>query len=401
MKFVINEQSLETEHLSLLAGVTNVKVRPVSPFDPCVCEFIEAFSLALMKYKTYPDVISVAFWCRKHHLLQIKSEYSQFDKRLGRGLIFHITPSNVPVNFIFSYLFGLIAGNYNIVRIPSKPYAQVKILCEELEKLLADERFEQVKQMTAMISYEHDDCINAWMMQQCQGVVIWGGDQTIQKMQSYPKRPRCHQVVFADRYSFAVCQADAVLALTEQEMEQLAVHFYNDSYLMDQNGCSSPRLIIWMGKNKEAGKKRFWKAVEQKVKQEYEMASITIMDKYTKLCEDAITMEDVKEIVWDDASLYRMTIKNKSNIRHTLKGKAGYFYEYDAQDLTEIAEQIDEHFQTLTYFGIEKQEIMNWVCDNHLLGIDRIVPIGQAMDMQHKWDGYNLIDELSRVISVS
>ena len=38
--------------------------------------------------------------------------------------------------------------------------------------------------------------------------------------------------------------------------------------------------------------------------------------------------------------------------------------------------------------------------DNNLRGIDRIVPIGQALDIGFEWDGYDLNKILSRVIAL-
>jgi len=35
-----------------------------------------------------------------------------------------------------------------------------------------------------------------------------------------------------------------------------------------------------------------------------------------------------------------------------------------------------------------------------LSGIDRIVPVGKALDMDVTWDGYDIVRSLSRVIDV-
>lgn len=32
------------------------------------------------------------------------------------------------------------------------------------------------------------------------------------------------------------------------------------------------------------------------------------------------------------------------------------------------------------------------------MGVDRVVPVGQAMDMSILWDGMNMIESLSRII---
>ena len=70
---------------------------------------------------SFVDLVSFAFWCRKKNLLLLKKNYkSSLSNSVGRGIIFHITPSNVPLNCIYSLAFGLLSGNSNIVRIPSK-----------------------------------------------------------------------------------------------------------------------------------------------------------------------------------------------------------------------------------------------------------------------------------------
>jgi hypothetical protein len=34
------------------------------------------------------------------------------------------------------------------------------------------------------------------------------------------------------------------------------------------------------------------------------------------------------------------------------------------------------------------------------LGIDRIVPIGKTLDFSLNWDGYDLINQMSRIIEI-
>jgi hypothetical protein len=70
--------------------------------------------------------------------------------------------------------------------------------------------------------------------------VIWGGEKT-----SYPDR--AIEVVFADRYSLCVINADKLGSCDGIALTRLLSGFYNDTYLMDQNACSSPHLIIWLG----------------------------------------------------------------------------------------------------------------------------------------------------------
>ena len=76
--------------------------------------------------------------------------------RIGKGLVFHIAPSNVPVNFAYSLALGLLSGNANIVRVSSKPFSQVDIICEALAALFAGEEYAAIRACTSVVSYGHD-----------------------------------------------------------------------------------------------------------------------------------------------------------------------------------------------------------------------------------------------------
>ena len=43
-------------------------------------------------------------------------------------------------------------------------------------------------------------------------------------------------------------------------------------------------------------------------------------------------------------------------------------------------------------------EIRNLVASQNLRGIDRVVPVGSAIDMGLVWDGYDIVASLSREI---
>jgi hypothetical protein len=86
---------------------------------------------------------------------------------------------------------------------------------------------------------------------------------------------------------------------------------------------------------------------------------------------------------------------------HEIRGRFGYFYEYDAVDIDEVANIVNSKYQTLTYFGVDKLKLRDFVLKNYLLGIDRIVPIGRALDINVIWDGYDILKTLTRIIDVN
>ena len=99
------------------------QVRPRVPFDAQVLGLLAELSARLRKHaeaRSMPDVQTFAFWCRKANLQKLKAAHDDHKARLGLGLVFHVAPGNVPINFAFSLAFGLLAGNTNVVRVPSR-----------------------------------------------------------------------------------------------------------------------------------------------------------------------------------------------------------------------------------------------------------------------------------------
>lgn len=54
--------------------------------------------------------------------------------------------------------------------------------------------------------------------------------------------------------------------------------------------------------------------------------------------------------------------------------------------------------QTITTLNIDIQALRTQLIQAGITGVDRIVPFGQAMDMDMIWDGRNLLNTLTRII---
>ena len=116
--------------IKVIIGNFNLNNSPFEIFNKDVVFFLNELSKEIMmnnKSKKFPDLISFGFWCRSSNISALFKNYNFFKNRFGRGTVFHITPSNVPTNFAYSLVFGLLSGNNNIIRLPSKNFFQVKI----------------------------------------------------------------------------------------------------------------------------------------------------------------------------------------------------------------------------------------------------------------------------------
>lgn len=397
------------ENLTFLFPLENnidsiIKHKSFKPFDDLICSFLEEVSKVLLKdpdAKAYPDVVTFAFFCRKANVTGIKKSYEdKINSRLGRGITFHIAPSNVPINFAYSLVAGLLAGNRCIVRASSKDFPQTRIVCDAFNSVVKENTFKEIENIFSVVMYGHNSEITQNFTDLADVRIIWGGDNTISEIRKATLKPRAFDIAFADRYSFAIFNPDYVLEKTSEEMKKIAQDFYNDTYLYDQNACSSPRLIIWLGKEPSIknAKEKYWKAVYENISKKYELAPILSVDKLSAEYKCAVELDEAKIESSEDNLITRIKLsKLPLNITdYTCAG--GCYLEYDTPNLSDIIPIITEKFQTLSVLGIESKDIQNFVIENGLSGIDRIVPVGKTADFGLVWDGYDLIESMSREI---
>lgn len=383
--------------------------RPDVPFSDEVIEFLNALSGALMKdrqSRLYPDTITFAYFCRKANLLKLKAQYvREGELRLGRGVLFHIAPSNVPINFGYSLVAGLLAGNANVVRVSSKQFAQVDLIIKHLHGLMGSGQYDEVANRIALVRYDRTSAASAYFSSIANVRVIWGGDATIQTIRQNALPARSFDVCFADRYSIAAIRPSAILRATDVEMKKLAEAFYNDTYLFDQNACSAPHIIFWLNENatlndtQNEAKGRFWNAVHEQVVAKYQLQAVMSVDKLTAFYRQAVCM-DIKAEKMPDNVVVRADLKEVPKNIDDFRCACGYFSEKTIASLDEIAPLVTIKYQTLGYYGFEREEMVEFVRKNRFLGLDRIVPIGETTAFSLTWDGYNLIDMYTRIPSI-
>lgn len=382
-----------------------VQIHPMEPFSEDSINFLNALSKDLSKDKNirdYPDVATFAFFCRKANLLHLKNKYSKEGViRLGRGIVFHIAPSNVPVNFAYSLLCGLLSGNSNIIRVPSKKFEQVEIICKAIYKLSLETIYESFASRLALIRYDSQGSSTEYFSSICDVRIIWGGDYTIESIRKNLIPPRSFDVTFADRYSLCVINADAYIY--EKYPEQIANAFYNDTYLFDQNACTAPHLVIWLGKNEnvEASKTIFWNKLHDLLLSKYQIQSVIAVDKLTAFYNQSVQLEKIKKVSTADNLIWRVEQEFLSKEIDKYRCTSGYFSEYHATSINELTTIVNRKYQTLSYYGIEKEELANFITHLKPFGIDRVVPIGKTTDFSLTWDGFNLIETLSRCCEIS
>ena len=103
-------EHIESKISFLVGSSKQVSNIPTTVLNQSRIDFLSHLSSVLLKntvVRELPDVISFAFWCRKSNLKKISTRMDDNQLRIGLGLVFHISPANVPVNFAFSLVFSL------------------------------------------------------------------------------------------------------------------------------------------------------------------------------------------------------------------------------------------------------------------------------------------------------
>jgi len=379
--------------------------RPREPFDDDTIAFLDELSKRLLaepSSRAYPDVVTFAFWIRKGRMREYRKEYRERhpgERRLGRGVVFHIAPSNVPINFAYSMVAGMLAGNANIVKVPSRDFPQAALLCSVIDDLLHQKRWEAIKESLALVKYDRSK--NEWtdyFSSFCDVRVIWGGDETIEDVRRSVIPARSFDICFADRYSLCVINADELVK--EQDIASVARSFYNDTYLFDQNACTAPHLVVWLGseQNKQRAKDLFWDTVKEITGIEYDLPAVMAVDKLMAFCREAIEAGQVQRELMQNNTVMRIRLEELPQDVVKVRSLGGYFNEYDAECHDEIVPLVTKKFQTLSYYGLEKSDLQDFIVHYRLVGIDRCVPIGRTLDFDLVWDGWDLITAMSRII---
>ncbi len=416
----------------IVAGMPCLPAR--EPFDGAILDMLNDVSRILMagrEAREYPDVVTFAFWIRRSSTLKLKERFRREDGniRFGRGVAFHIAPSNVPVNFAYSLAAGLLTGNANIVRVPSKDFPQVRIIAGAFAEALATEKNREAAAYVCLLKYGREKDVNDLFSSIADTRIIWGGDATVEEIRKSPLGARAGEVTFADRFSIAVVDSNAYMKMDDKD--RVAEDFYNDTYLTDQNACTSPRLVAWMGNRREEAKDEFWGRLHRLVKRKYHFQPIQGVDKLTGSCLASVVYgawegenhfpggakagqtaacvdrldtlgngeSGVRIEPHTDNLLVRVKIPQILDGLMELKGNSGYFLEYDCEDIMELKGLCsDSRCQTVAYIG--DVGMVGPLLRSGIKGIDRVVPAGRTMDFDLIWDGYDLYGRLTRVIDL-
>ena len=373
----------------------------LNPLDESIFNFCDDLSVIILKNKASKnnlELFTFALWCRKNNLKSLARSYKRGDIKNLRnlGIIFHIPPSNVIMSFAYSLIIGLLTGNKNIIRIPKKSKRLANLFINNIKFLKV--KYPKIINSICFINYEHDNVISEKISKISDARIVWGSDETINEFKNIKSKINCRDIFFSDKYSIAIINSIAIKNLSNKKLFKLCKNFYNDTYLFDQNACTSPQTIFWIGKDSMIAKKKFWGCMEKIVNDNYNLDFFSAVNKLDNLTTLACRSNNIFSFDNFKNLITRVNLKSVYDLEK-LRGNWGFFYEIDLKNIDLIKISNSNKYQTLSHFGFSKKELFEIYENNYLKDFCRYVEIGKTMEFSFIWDGYDLISFLTKRIS--
>jgi hypothetical protein len=394
--------------MALTAVVDKVAEAPrLQPYSDEVIGFCATFAHELARRaRGMPELQALAFWMRKAELHRLREDFRALCTTevllMPRGMVFHVPPANVDTIFVYAWLLAVLAGNSNVVRLPSRESQRTELILDVLTEVAARKEHATLAGNTLMLRYGHDEQVTAALSRIADVRVIWGGDATVAEIRRFGIPPHALELTFPSRSSLAAIDAEYYNRLDEAGRESIAERFFNDSYWFDQLGCSSPRLVCWVGSEQNAkhASRVFFEHLSGVVSRKgYRADTATAIDKLTYACR-AVLDQPVTEVRWLSNEVAVLPLERFVATDDAFSG-AGTFYQLRCDRLVDLASCIGRRDQTLGHEGFGADELRNFAITLNGRGIDRMVPIGDALTFNRFWDGNDLLQAFTRRVLVA
>jgi hypothetical protein len=351
--------------------------------------------------------VALGFWLRKSNIQQLVSENialveSKIFILSPIGKVLHICPANVDTMFVYSLAVSLLVGNKNILRISNRMQAEhVAKLFNIINSIVSEQTFYVFRDYINIISYEHSDDISNYLSSNVNVRIIWGGDRTIETFKKFKVQPRTKDIVFADRVSMLFINSDNYLLLGNEDLEKFMKSFYNDAYTFDQMGCSSPQTLYFVGDSEVSERciVKFRNDLSHFLPSKYEgdIQSLASL-KLNRMIDDVMDNRIKNQYGNNYIKLLELENNSDESVLHGCGG--GYFYFKKVFNINDVKVFKNPKVQTIAYWGLSNAELNQLKNSSVGEGIDRIVPMGEALNFHYIWDGYNLFDELSKKVFI-
>jgi hypothetical protein len=352
------------------------------------------------------DAASVAlgYWLRRTNIERMAQDFARRQQAapdavlVPVGRVFHVAPGNVDTVFVYSWSLSYLCGNQNVVRVSGERSEVLARLLDVLSGLMRDDP--TLAGGNRFLTYEHDQSISEALSLWSTHRVLWGGDETVTQLRALPLSPHASERVFGSKFSYSVVSIDAYLAAETETVAKLAAGFFNDIFWFNQMACSSPHLLVWVGPAEriDAARERFHASFANEIERRgYRGPSSSAMHRLNFVFDLACETEVQAHI--DQKEFLAVRLPDHAAWRRQICG-AGLLTEVRVDHLSQVAEFGRQCDQTVTHFGFPLPELRVFAQTAGARGVDRVVPVGEALAFDARWDGYDLVGDFLRHVVV-
>ncbi|CAG9192931.1 Long-chain-fatty-acyl-CoA reductase [Paraburkholderia tropica] len=380
---------------------------PLATGDARVLDFLDEVGQRLRHpalARAFPELAPLGAFLRRKRL---ETELARLESgprqlRFPRGLLFHVAPGNADTVFMYSWALAALAGNCNVVRISTRGGAVLQPVLDILNDTARDAA-PVIAATQRIASYDRaDEATTAALSSACDLRVLWGGDAAIQQIRRAPIAPHARDLTFPNRSSFAVIDAAAYLADDSPAQRRAAEFFHTDAYLFGQAACASPGTTFWIGAAPEVARAQhaFFGALTEVIETRGpQLDAAMAIEKQVATYGLAVDAQ-VDAIRFCGNAIAQVDLAPGAAPPRRWLG-TGSFAQRRLDSLDELAALLLRQDQTLSYYGFTAARMSDFAKRLGGRALDRIVPLGGALAFDPVWDGYDLLREFTRLVSVA
>lgn len=358
------------------------------PWSDTIIDILAQFSEYLIKHadhKTQPELISLAFWCRKANIIAMKQDFETLKNNLNQqkpGKVFHVTPANVDTVFFYTLVIALLCGNQNIIRISQRAGQLTNVLLDFFNTFV-QRHAPDLSDAVAIVQYDKQHLgVTKSFSHWSDLRLLWGSDQSIADINL--QCPVKQQITFPSRYAIAVIHLNS-----EEQAQQAAKRFVTDTLPFKQQGCASAKAIFWLNTPK-ALQLAFRHTLEQYCK--LKTSPFGVAEQTTRLINLQHLAMKESLLIDNLFMLHQYCHVEVPALSHDLLSAHQGFGLLFHQNITDLGTiPYTEKLQNVSHFGLNDHQLASI----KLLFDKRLVEMGQALNFHYRWDGVNLLHVLS------
>ena len=173
--------------------------------------------------------------------------------------------------------------------------------------------------------------------------------------------------------------------------------------VFEQNACSSPKILFWVGGSEEGEVDIFWSRISSLIEKHIKRDVVDQFRSYESESYLRCTLDGAKWKEYGEISVFEIIgpVNSSQDFDLLIKNLAyGNFLSIKIKNFDELHNFISKKIQTISYFGFNLGIFDEFIKAEGIQFPDRIVKIGSALKMGSVWDGVDFIETLSKIIDI-